>query len=145
MRAWDEHHRWKHRGQRCGPWHLTLFHHCFFGMAQSSLFLLSWLFLIAGRRCLLSVRKFLCCLPVFRNDLVVTRGCFKLSNRSLGSTWDAVYSDKLLCYFDGETVSFPFPLLGKVLSVLGRQTSSCTAGGKTASANGPQQVPEGES
>lgn len=42
-----------------------------------------------------------------------------------------MYNDKLLCYFDGETVSFPFPLLGKVLSALGRQTSSCTAGGKT--------------
>lgn len=42
-----------------------------------------------------------------RNDLVVTRRCLKLSDRSLGSTWDTVHGDKPLCYFDGETFIFP--------------------------------------
>lgn len=64
--AWGERDHWQHRGQRLHPCIWPYFITAYFGKAQSPFFLLLWLFLIAGRKCLLSVRKFLYYLPLLK-------------------------------------------------------------------------------
>lgn len=76
-----------------------------------------------------------------RNDLLVTRGCLKLSDRSFG-TWILCLVTNCPVILTGKGVSFLFPLLGRAVSVSGRHRSSpCIAGGKTQLlANGSRRV-----